>query len=46
MGDTRQKIHKERDIICIQPPVMFKETADRAPGVAAAEHTVATSAGL
>lgn len=41
MGDTRQKVYKELDIICIQLHMMAKEAADRASRVTTVEHTVA-----
>jgi len=41
MGDTRQSIYKELDVIRIQLPMMLKEAADRAPSVTTVEHTVA-----
>jgi hypothetical protein len=41
MGDTRQSICKELDVVWIQLPVMVKEVADRAPGVTTVEHAVA-----
>ena len=41
MGDTRQKVYKELDIICIQLHMMAKEASDRASRVTTVEHTVA-----
>jgi hypothetical protein len=41
MGDTRQRIYKERNVIWIQRLMILKEAPDRVPGVATIEHTVA-----
>ena len=40
MGDTRQSIYKELDVIRVQLLMMVKEAADRVPGVTTVEHTV------
>ena len=41
MGNTRQKICKELDVICIQFHMMVKEAADQASRVTTVEYTVA-----
>jgi len=41
MGDTRQKIFKELDVIWIQLHMIVKEATDRTSRVTAVEHTVA-----
>jgi len=41
MGNTRQKIYKELDVIWIQLHMMVKEADDRASRVTAVEHTIA-----
>jgi hypothetical protein len=41
MGNTRQGIDKELDVIRIQLLMMIKEATNRLPGVATVEHTVA-----
>jgi len=41
MGDTGQNIDKELDVIPIQLLMLIKDVANRLPGVATVEHTVA-----